>query len=72
MEHQPAPLTYLEPAAPTRKVSLPSGSEAWLVTTYADVCTVHKDPTFSRFEAARAGATLSKGPSIELEPKEQY
>jgi cytochrome P450 len=53
---------------PVRRVSLPSGLEPWLVTTYADVCTVHNDPIFSRAEAVRAGATLVKTAGMELEP----
>ena len=55
-------------SCPVRRVSLPSGLRAWLVTTYADVCRVHTEPTFSRAEAVRVAATLIKGPSIELEP----
>jgi cytochrome P450 len=55
-------------SCPVRRISLPSGLKVWLVTTYADVCTVHKEPTFSRAEAVRAGAALVKGPCMELEP----
>jgi cytochrome P450 len=55
-------------SCPVRRVSLPSGLKVWLVTTYADVCTVHKEPAFSREEAVREAATLVKGPSMELEP----
>src|SRR5260370_37271303 len=58
----------LRSSCPVRRVSLPSGLKVWLVTTYADVCTVHKEPTFSRAEAVRAAATLVKGASLELEP----
>src|SRR5262245_6429953 len=53
---------------PVRRVSLPSGLVVWLVTSYADVCTVHSDPTFSRAEAVRIGATLVKRAGMELAP----
>src|SRR5262249_47238133 len=53
---------------PVHRVSLPSGLHVWLVTTYTDVCTVHREPTFSRAEAVRAGATLIKSAAMELEP----
>ncbi len=63
-------LTYdlLRKSSPVCRVSLPSGWQAWLVTSYADVCTVLKDPTFSRSEAVRRGATLVKDAAMELEP----
>ena len=43
----------LRRSSPLRRVSLPSGQQAWLVTTYADVCSVHREPMFSRAEAVR-------------------
>jgi cytochrome P450 len=58
----------LRRSSPVCQVSLPSGSKAWLVTRYADVCKVHKDPIFSRAEAVRGGATLITPPAMELEP----
>jgi cytochrome P450 len=58
----------LRRSSPVCQVSLPSGLKAWLVTRYADVCKVHKDPIFSRAEAVRVGATLITPPAMELEP----
>jgi cytochrome P450 len=55
-------------SAPVCRVLLPSGIEAWLVTRYADVCTVFRDPRFSRQEAVRIGAALVKGSGHELNP----
>src|SRR5262245_40135598 len=55
-------------SSPVTRVALPSGWEAWLVTRYADICTVHRDPRFSRAKAVQAGASLGKEPSIELLP----
>jgi cytochrome P450 len=54
-------------STPVCRVSLQSGFEAWLVTRYADVCAVLKDPTFSRSEAVRVGASLVKDAAMELE-----
>lgn len=54
-------------STPVCRVSLPSGIQAWLVTRYADVCAVLKDPTFSRNEAVRVGAALVKDAAMELE-----
>ena len=53
-------------STPVCRVMLPSGLEAWLVTRYADICTILRDPTFSREEAIRVGAALVKAPSIEV------
>jgi cytochrome P450 len=47
---------------------MPSGLEAWLVTRYSDVCTVFRDPRFSRQEAVRVGAAQAKGSGFELNP----
>src|SRR5262249_40568170 len=47
---------------------MPSGLEAWLVTRYSDVCTVFRDPRFSRQEAVRVGAAQVKGSGFELNP----
>jgi cytochrome P450 len=58
----------LRKTQPVRRVSLPSGSDAWLVTSYAGVSTVHREPIFSRAEAVRTGATLVKSAAMELEP----
>lgn len=58
----------LRRSSPLRRVSLPSGQQAWLVTTYADVCSVHREPMFSRAEAVRTAATLVKSAGMEVEP----
>jgi cytochrome P450 len=58
----------LRSSSPLCRVSLPSGLEVWLVTTYADVCSVHRESTFSRAEAVRTAATLVKRAGMELEP----
>jgi cytochrome P450 len=55
-------------SAPVCRVMMPSGLEAWLVTRYADVCTVFRDPRFSRQEAVRVGAAQIKGSGFELNP----
>ncbi|MBV8383847.1 MAG: hypothetical protein JOZ63_14655 [Planctomycetaceae bacterium] len=52
---------------PVRRVSVPSGWEAWLVTRYSDVCMVHKDKRFSRDEAVRVGAALVENAGMEVE-----
>jgi cytochrome P450 len=54
--------------APVCRVLMPSGLEAWLVTRYSDVCTVFRDPRFSRQEAVRVGAAQVKGSGLELNP----
>jgi cytochrome P450 len=54
--------------APVCRVMMPSGLEAWLVTRYANVCTVFRDPRFSRQEAVRVGAAQVKGSGFELNP----
>jgi cytochrome P450 len=54
-------------STPVSRVLVPSGLEVWLVTRYSDVCTVLKDPIFSREEAVRIGASLVKTGGIELE-----
>jgi cytochrome P450 len=52
---------------PVCRILVPSGLEVWLITRYADVCMVHRDPTFSREEAVRAGAALVKEAGMEIE-----
>ena len=54
--------------APVCRAMMPSGLEAWLVTRYSDVCTVFRDPRFSRQEAVRVGAAQVKGSGFELNP----
>src|SRR5215467_10748084 len=54
--------------SPVCRVMMPSGLEAWLVTRYADVCTVFRDPRFFRQEAVRVGAAQVKGSGFELNP----
>ena len=56
----------LRRSSPLRRVSLPSGQQAWLVTTYADVCSVHREPMFSRAEAVRTAATLVKSAGMKV------
>src|SRR5262245_38863 len=58
----------LRASNPVCRVALPSGWEAWLVTRYADVCTVHRGLTFSRAEALQVGAALVKDACMELLP----
>jgi cytochrome P450 len=56
----------LQASKPVCRVLAPSGLEVWLVTRYADVCAVLKNPTFSRDQAVRVGATLVESGGIEL------
>jgi cytochrome P450 len=53
-------------SAPVTRIQVPSGLEVWLVTSYDDICFVHKDERFSRSEAVRVGATLAPNSGMEL------
>lgn len=58
----------LRASTPVFRARVPSGWSVWVATRYVDICTVHRDPRFSRGEAVRLRAELIKGESMEVAP----